>query len=107
MRVVGQEMNDELTDSWSAVMQGGALLVRGKARFPNDFSTASLTRRQYSIADGDTLTFDLVFNRDKEPFCGPDLIGEVTHFERNLPNDVLKVRVIVGGETEVRVPIQK
>jgi len=88
-------------------MRDGRLLVRGKASFPNDFSTASLKRRQYSIQDGDILTFDLVFSRDKEPFCGPDLIGDVTHFERNLPDGVQKVRVIVNKETEVQFPIQK
>ena len=73
------------SDSWSAEPQGSSLSIRGSATFPNDFSTASLRRQQYTLRDGDTLTFMLSFHRDKEPFCGPDLVGSVHHFEQHIP----------------------
>ena len=82
------------SDSWSAELEGSSLLIRGSATFPNDFSTASLRREQYSLLEGDTLTFSLSFHRDKLPFCGPDLVGPVHHFERHIPTTVSRVRIV-------------
>jgi len=82
------------SDTWSAEPEGSSLSIRGNATFLNDFSTASLRREQYSLLDGDILTFRLSFHRDKEPFCGPELVGPVHHFEVHVPATVSRVRVI-------------
>jgi hypothetical protein len=93
------------SDSWSAEPEGTNLSIRGSVTFPNDFSIASLRREQYSLLDGDTLTFKLSFRRDKEPFCGPDLVGPVYHFERNIPAAVSRVRIVSesGEQFEFRI----
>jgi hypothetical protein len=90
---------------WSAERQGSHLSIEGRATFPNDFSTARLRRKPYSLLDGSTLTFTLSFNRDKEPFCGANLIGGVRHLERNVPETVSKVRVVseLGEEFEFAI----
>lgn len=94
------------SDSWSAEFDGARRMwIRGSATFPNDFSTASLTRKQYSLADGDTLTFVLQFHRDKEPFCGPDLVGSVQHLERHVPETVSRVRVVTESGEQFEFPI--
>ncbi len=95
------------TDSWSAELEGNNLWIQGSATFPNDFCTASLTREPYSLLDGDTLTFKLSFHRDKEPFCGPDLIGPVHHFERHIPPTVSRVRVVSESGEQFEFPIGK
>jgi|SRR6185503_18794282 len=93
------------SDSWSAEQEGSSLTIRGSATFPNDFSTASLKREQYSLLDGDTVTFELSFHRDKEPFCGPDLVGSVYHFERHIPPTVFRVRIVseLGEQFEFHI----
>lgn len=95
------------SDSWSAEPEGSSLSIRGSATFPNDFSTASLRRQQYTLRDGDTLTFMLSFHRDKEPFCGPDLVGPVHHFERHIPATVSRVRIISESGEQFEFPIGK
>jgi hypothetical protein len=93
------------SNDWSAEFDGARLQIRGSATFPNAFSTASLKREQYSIADGDTLTFTVEFHRDKEPFCASDLIGPVHHLERLIPEKVSRVRVIssLGEQFEFQI----
>jgi len=95
------------SDTWSAELDGSSLTIRGSATFPNNFSTASLRRQQYSLADGDTLTFLLSFHRDKEPFCGPDLVGPVHHFARHVPDTVSRVRVVSESGEQFEFPIGK
>ena len=53
------------SDSWSAEPEGSSLSIRGSATFPNDFSTASLRRQQYTLRDGDTLTSCSPFTETK------------------------------------------
>ena len=95
------------SDDWSAEPEGTSPSIRGSATFPNDFSTASLRREQYSLLEGDTITFKLLFHRDKEPFCGPDLIGPVHHFERNIPPTVSRVRILSESGEMFEFPIGK
>jgi hypothetical protein len=42
----------------------------------------------------DLIVYRVVFHRDKEPFCGPDLIGPVHYYELHLPRDKTRIRVI-------------
>jgi hypothetical protein len=93
------------SNDWNATHIQGGLKIHGKARFPNDFSTSSLKRRQYSLADKDTLTFDLLFHRDKEPYCDRNLIGPVQHFERHLPESISQIKVISDDGQEYSFPI--
>ena len=95
------------SDDWSADPEGTSLSIRGKATFPNDFSTVSLRREQYSLLQGDTLTFKLLFHRDKESFCGLDLIGPVHHFERHIPPTVVRVRIVSESGELFEFPIGK
>ena len=95
------------SDSWGAVWEGSSLSIRGSATFPNDFSTASLKREQHSLLNGDTITFKFSFHRDKEPFCGPDLIGPVRHFERHIPPTVSRVRIVSELGEQFEFPIGK
>ena len=95
------------SESWSAEPEGSSLSIRGSATFPNDFSTASLRRQQYTLRDGDTLTFMLSFHRDKEPVYGPDLVGPVHHFERHIPATVSRVRIISESGEQFEFPIGK
>jgi|RhiMethySRZTD1v2_1073278.scaffolds.fasta_scaffold05955_3 hypothetical protein len=60
-----------------AVYRGGTLRVEGRARYPNDFSTATLEPRPEQSPTPSRKAFSLVFHRDKEPFCDVDLIGPV------------------------------
>jgi hypothetical protein len=69
--------------SGRATFKAGTLRVEGKARYPNDFSTATLKPLlDVPVVPSTCLAFALVFNRDKEPFCGPDLIGPVVYYAR-------------------------
>jgi hypothetical protein len=66
-----------------AIFQDGTLRIEGQARYPNDFSTATLEPRPGAPSELPTLQeFSLVFHRDKEPFCAPDGIGPVVYFSR-------------------------
>ena len=69
--------------SGRASFRSGTLRVEGRARYPNDFSTATLQPLlDAAVASSTCLAFAVVFHRDKEPFCGPDLIGPVVYFSR-------------------------
>jgi hypothetical protein len=91
--------------SWKAEFEGNVLYISGVVKYPNDFSTASLERLDSHAGSG-VVSYRVVFHRDKEPFCGPDLIGLVHHFERHLPDGAARIRVAVGTE-QVEFPIQR
>ena len=95
------------SNNWSAEFDGRCLEIRGSATFPNKFSTVSLRRQQHSLADGETLTFTVQFHRDKEPFCGPDLVGPVHHLERLIPEAVSRVRVVSDSGEQFEFPITR
>jgi hypothetical protein len=66
-----------------AIVRGDTLQIEGRARYPNDFSTATLEPVfDMPLASVACQAFALVFHRDKEPHCGPDLIGPVVYFSR-------------------------
>jgi hypothetical protein len=88
---------------WKARFEDGRLHISGVAKYPDDFSTASLER--IGLQAG-VVSYRVVFHRDKEPYCGPDLIGPVHYFERHLPEGVSRIRVTVDTE-QVEFPIQQ
>jgi|SRR5688572_13613264 hypothetical protein len=89
--------------SWKAEFEGSTLHISGVAKYPNDFSTASLERVD-SDAGSDVVSYRVVFHRDKEPFCDLDLIGPVHYYEQHLPNGAARIRVTVGTE-QIEFPI--
>ena len=91
--------------SWKAEFEGSTLHISGVAKYPNDFSTASLERVD-SHAGSKVVSYRVVFHRDKEPFCDLDLIGPVHYYERNLPRGATHIRVAVGTE-QIEFPIQR
>ena len=72
--------------SWLAWKEGGTLFIRGVVRYPNNFSTARLSLDTKWTSDTGTPHFVLGFGRDKQPFCGPDLVGQV-HYQGPWPGD--------------------
>jgi hypothetical protein len=90
--------------SWKAEFDGGTLHISGVVEFPNDFSTASLERVDSHVGS-EVVTYRVVFHRDKEPYCDPDLIGPVHYYERNLPLGARRIRVTVGTK-QVEFPIE-
>jgi len=93
----------DIPPSWKAEFLDGFLHISGVATYPNDFSTATL-ERVHSNSNSDILTYRVVFHRDKEPFCGPDLIGPVHYFEKHLPTAAAHILVSVDGH-QVQFPI--
>ena len=93
-----------LPESWKAEFEGGALHISGIVKYPNDFSTASLER--VDSHDPDVVSYRLEFHRDKEPFCGTDLMGPVHYRERHLPRRAVRIRVDVGTE-QIEFPIPR
>jgi hypothetical protein len=94
-------------DSWRADWEAGGLHISGMTDlFPNDFSTASL-HREDALQYPDTVTYRLVFHRDKEPFCDKDLVGPVHYWEASLPAGVHRIRIIFPdgrGGVEIAIP---
>ena len=90
---------------WKAEFEGRTLHISGAVKYPNDFSTASLERVESHIGS-EVLRYRVVFHRDKEPFCGTDLIGPVHYYERDLPAGATRIRVTVGTK-QVEFPIEK
>lgn len=90
--------------SWEVHLEGAIIHISGTAIYPNQFSTAGLERLYISEEQG-VVEYKVVFNRDKEHFCGKDLIAPVHHFERDLPLSVHHIRIHVGEEqVELRIP---
>ena len=91
--------------SWQAQFEGGTLHISGTAKYPNDFSVAGLERVTVQTSEPGVVVYQIVFHRDKEPYCGSDLIGPVHHFERHLPAGITRIRVMVdGGQVEIPIP---
>jgi hypothetical protein len=88
-------------DLWRAAWEGRTLHVSGMTDlFPNDFSTASLLRED-TREDRSVVTYKLVFNRDKEPFCDKDGVGPVHCYENAFPAGARRIRVVLPGDAEV------
>jgi hypothetical protein len=90
-----------------AVYRDGTLRVEGRARYPNDFSTATLEPRpQQSPTPSSRRAFSLVFHRDKEPFCDVDLIGPVVYYVRSADfaaTEAIRVYVTPDRYEDIRV----
>jgi hypothetical protein len=90
-----------------AIYRDGTLRVEGRARYPNDFSTATLEPRpDESTGASSRRAFSLVFHRDKEPYCDADLIGPVVHYSRSADLasvDVIRVYVTPEQFEDIRV----
>lgn len=87
-----------------AIFRDGTLRVEGRARYPNDFSTATL--EPLPSTSPALQAFSVVFPRDKEPFCGPDLIGPVVYFSQ-VPGltqlEVVRVYVTPEWYEDIRI----
>jgi hypothetical protein len=93
-------MGLESSPHWKAWFELGTLRVTGSAtRYPNDFSTASLAREPDDPTVPDLLIYRVVFHRDKEPFCGPDLMGPVSYYEQRAPVNKRRIRIIAAEGT--------
>ena len=90
--------------TWKAKFEHGSLHIEGVAKYPNNFSTAGLERIPDPFFERGVITYRVVFHRDKEPFCGQDLIGSVHHFERQLPADAEEIRIAIDDEY-IKIPI--
>jgi hypothetical protein len=94
--------------SGRAIFRDGTLRIKGQARYPNDFSTATLAPlgEARMAASPGMRAYSLEFHRDKEPFCGPDGIGPVTYFSRE-PGlagvEVVRVYVTPEQYEDIRV----
>jgi hypothetical protein len=90
-----------------AIFRDGILRVEGRARYPNDYSTATLEPLLDGVLASPTRqAFAVVFHRDKEPFCGPDLIGPVVYYGRaaGLARiEVVRVYVTPDSYEDIRV----
>lgn len=85
---------------WNAWIVRGSLRISGDAtRYPNDYCTASLIREPDDPSAPDVLIYRVVFHRDKEPFCGPDLYGPVSYVEHTVPIHKSRVRIIAAEGT--------
>ena len=91
-----------------AVCRNGVLRIEGKARYPNDFSTATLEPLSEVPASPTRQAYALVFHRDKEPYCGPDLIGPVIYVSRAKELARIEVvRVYVTPDSYEDIPIER
>lgn len=85
---------------WGARFEHGTVHISGSAtKFPDDFSTATLVRRPDDPAQPDLLIYEVAFNRDKEHFCGPDLVGPAHYFDPVVPAGKRRIRVIAAEGT--------
>ena len=93
-------------ESWTAEWNGHVVHISGVTdRFPNSFSTASLKRIDSQSAG--SVAYQIEFHRDKEPFCGPDLVGSVHYYEQAFPSDMRLITISVAGESDaaaIQVP---
>ena len=86
-------------ESWKAEWEADVLHISGVTdQFPNDFSTSSL-RREKSTGPG-VAVYAVVFHRDKEPYCDPNLIGPVHFFERDLEPGTHTLRITAPGDLD-------
>lgn len=90
-----------------ATFRGGTLRVEGRARYPNDFSTGTLEPLfDVPVPSSTFQAFAVVFHRDKEPFCGPDLVGPIVYYsqaEGVARIDVVRVYVTPHQYEDIRV----
>lgn len=91
--------------SWSARHEHGRLRIQGVVRYPNDSSTAQLSPEAALSAQTGVPHFVLDFSRDKEPFCGPDLIGPVNYYGPPLDPAVRTV-VVIDGDAMISIPVR-
>ena len=92
-----------LANSWRAEWRERVLVISGTTDlFPNDFSTAAL-RREPGGRDSEIATYRLTFARDKEPFCGPDLVGPVSHYESSLEPRIRRLKIVAPNGHELAV----
>ena len=90
-----------------AIFRDGTLRIEGRARYPTDFSTATLKPLfDMPLASARCQAFAVVFHRDKEPYCGPDLVGPVIYFSQ-APGlawlDLVRVYVTPDSFEDIRV----
>jgi hypothetical protein len=92
-----------------AIFRDGTLRIEGRARYPNDFSTATLEPLPRAPSASPAFqAFSVVFHRDKEPFCGLDRIGPVVYFSRAPGFAMLEVaRIYVTPESYEDIRVER
>ena len=92
-----------------AIFRAGVLRIEGRARYPNDFSTATLQPLfDVPLPSSKSQAFAVVFHRDKEPYCGPDLIGPVVYCTQAAGSaEFDMVRVYVKPDLYEDIPIER
>ena len=92
-----------------ALWRGGTLHIEGRVRYPNDFSTATLEPvLDVPLASSTWRAFAVAFHRDKEPYCGPDLMGPVVYVSRAEELRQLEVvRVYVTPDSFEDIPVER
>lgn len=89
-------------DTWKAEWENGILHISGTTDlFPNEFSTSSLER----VEAGNILSYKIIFNRDKEPFCSKELVGSVNYFENNIPTKAKSLKILGNANEYVEIQI--
>ena len=100
-----REHVERKAESWVAQQSGDMISIRGVVRFPNDFSTSHLTPHEQLTAETGVPHFVVGFGRDKEPFCSPDLVGQV-HFQGNGFERTVASVMVLDGEARISVPVR-
>lgn len=92
-------------ESWTALQSAGRLSIRDVVRYTNDFSTCHLALDPHLTAETGVPHFVVGFGRDKEPFCSPDLVGQVHHQCQGFDEPVQGI-VVMDGEARIHVPVK-
>lgn len=100
-----QEHVERESGSWVARQSGDMISIRGIVRFPNNFCTSHLTPHEQLTAETGIPHFVVGFGIDKEPFCSPDLIGQV-HYRGHGFEKTLASIVVLDGDARISIPVQ-
>ncbi len=91
--------------SWVATQQGDGLSIQGVVRYPNRSSTAGLRLVPATAGAAAAPCFVLSFGRDKEPYCWPNLVGEVAFHGGGFPAGLKEV-IVMDGDTRLVIPVR-
>ena len=100
-----REVVDREMGSWVALQRADIVSIKGVVRFPNSFSTSHLELNVQLTAEGRVPHFVVGFGRDKEPFCSPDLIGQVHYQGHGFEHHLTSV-VVLDGDARICIPVR-
>jgi hypothetical protein len=94
------------TPTWQARFKNGDLHISGATKCPDAFFKASLELVVEQPPQPTVMSYKVVFYREKESSCDPDLMGPVNHVEQDLPASIARIRVVFDGG-QVEIPISR